>query len=342
MNKRLILIIVTLSLVFSAMVGYHYYQHIFGNLINKTGAIYIRSTDNIDDVEKALNDFIGNENIYFWLAQKKNYKNPKAGKYILTEGMSLNDVINLLRSGNQTPVKVSFNNQDTLEKFSGRVAEQLELDSISILEGFKDPVFLNTNKLSESSVLEILIPNTYEFYWNVSIEKFRTNMLKEFRKFWNKDRLQKAAQINMSPSQIMTLASIVQKETAKVSERPIVAGLYLNRLKKNIPLQADPTIIYVLKKKNGEKFQVKRVLLKDLKIPSPFNTYLNRGLPPNLISMPDISSINAVLNYQKHNYLFMCASVTNFGYHEFASTLKKHNNNAVKYQRWLNKKGVNR
>lgn len=342
MNKRLILIIVTLSLVFSGMVGYHYYQHIFGNLINKTGAIYIRSTDNIDDVEKALNDFIGNENIFFWLAQKKNYKNPKAGKYILTEGMSLNDVINLLRSGNQTPVKVSFNNQDTLEKFSGRVAEQLELDSISILEGFKDPVFLNTNKLSESSVLEILIPNTYEFYWNVSIEKFRTNMLKEFRKFWNKDRLQKAAQINMSPSQIMTLASIVQKETAKVSERPTVAGLYLNRLKKNIPLQADPTIIYVLKKKNGEKFQVKRVLLKDLKIPSPFNTYLNRGLPPNLISMPDISSINAVLNYQKHNYLFMCASVTNVGYHEFASTLKKHNNNAVKYQRWLNKKGVNR
>jgi len=342
MNKRLILIIVTLSLVFSGMVGYQSYQHIFGNLINKTGAIYIRSTDNIDDVEKALNDFIGNENIFFWLAQKKNYKNPKAGKYILTEGMSLNDVINLLRSGNQTPVKVSFNNQDTLEKFSGRVAEQLELDSISILEGFKDPVFLNTNKLSESSVLEILIPNTYEFYWNVSIEKFRTNMLKEFRKFWNKDRLQKAAQINMSPSQIMTLASIVQKETAKVSERPIVAGLYLNRLKKNIPLQADPTIIYVLKKKNGEKFQVKRVLLKDLKIPSPFNTYLNRGLPPNLISMPDISSINAVLNYQKHNYLFMCASVTNVGYHEFASTLKKHNNNAVKYQRWLNKKGVNR
>ena len=342
MNKRLILIIVTLSLVFSGMVGYQSYQHIFGNLINKTGAIYIRSTDNIDDVEKALNDFIGNENIFFWLAQKKNYKNPKAGKYILTEGMSLNDVINLLRSGNQTPVKVSFNNQDTLEKFSGRVAEQLELDSISILEGFKDPVFLNTNKLSESSVLEILIPNTYEFYWNVSAEKFRANMLKEFKKFWNKDRLHKAAQIKMSPSQIMTLASIVQKETAKVSERPIVAGLYLNRLKKNIPLQADPTIIYVLKKKNGEKFQVKRVLLKDLKIPSPFNTYLNRGLPPNLISMPDISSINAVLNFQKHNYLYMCASITNVGYHEFASTLKKHNNNAVKYQRWLNKKGVNR
>ena len=342
MNKRLILIFVTLSLIFSGIVSYHYYQHIFGSLVTKTGAVYIRSTDNINDVKKSLNDFIGNETIFFWLANKKNYKKPKAGKYTLKQGMSLNDIINLLRSGNQTPVKVSFNNQDSLEKFSGRIAEQLELDSISILKAFKDPIFLKTNKLSKLSALEILIPNTYEFYWNVSIEKFRTNMLKEFRKFWNKDRLQKAAQINMSPSQIMTLASIVQKETAKVSERPIVAGLYLNRLKKNIPLQADPTIIYVLKKKNGEKFQVKRVLLKDLKIPSPFNTYLNRGLPPNLIAMPDISSINAVLNFQKHNYLYMCASVTNVGYHEFASTLKKHNNNAVKYQRWLNKKGINR
>ena len=342
MNKRLILIFVTLSLIFSGIVSYHYYQHIFGSLVTKTGAVYIRSTDNINDVKKSLNDFIGNETIFFWLANKKNYKKPKAGKYTLKQGMSLNDIINLLRSGNQTPVKVSFNNQDSLEKFSGRIAEQLELDSISILKAFKDPIFLKTNKLSKLSALEILIPNTYEFYWNVSAEKFRTNMLKEFKKFWNKDRLHKAAQIKMSPSQIMTLASIVQKETAKVSERPIVAGLYLNRLKKNIPLQADPTIIYVLKKENGEKFQVKRVLLKDLKIPSPFNTYLNRGLPPNLISMPDISSINAVLNFQKHNYLYMCASVTNVGYHEFASTLKKHNNNAVKYQRWLNKKGVNR
>ena len=247
MNKRLILIFVTLSLIFSGIVSYHYYQHIFGSLVTKTGAVYIRSTDNINDVKKSLNDFIGNETIFFWLANKKNYKKPKAGKYTLKQGMSLNDIINLLRSGNQTPVKVSFNNQDSLEKFSGRIAEQLELDSISILKAFKDPIFLKTNKLSKLSALEILIPNTYEFYWNVSAEKFRTNMLKEFKKFWNKDRLHKAAQIKMSPSQIMTLASIVQKETAKVSERPIVAGLYLNRLKRNIPLQADPTIIYILK-----------------------------------------------------------------------------------------------
>ena len=307
--------------------------------------IYIPTGADFSDVVKVLseNGLLINANSFEWLAATKKYTtNIKSGRYRINRNLNNNELINLLRSGRQTPVKVTFNNMRTKEQLAGKIASQIEVDSLTLLEYITDTTFLNKLKVNKDNVACIFIPNTYEFYWNVSIEKFRTNMLKEYRKFWNKDRLQKAAQINMSPSQIMTLASIVQKETAKVSERPIVAGLYLNRLKKNIPLQADPTIIYVLKKKNGEKFQVKRVLLKDLKIPSPFNTYLNRGLPPNLISMPDISSINAVLNYQKHNYLFMCASVTNFGYHEFASTLKKHNNNAVKYQRWLNKKGVNR
>ena len=148
--------------------------------------------------------------------------------------------------------------------------------------------------------------------------------------------------MRLSKEEVITLASIVQKETVKTIERPIVAGLYLNRIKRGIPLQADPTIIYMLKKKNGMDFQVKRVLYKDLKIASPFNTYLNKGLPPNLIAMPDISSIDAVLNYKKHNYIYMCASVTKFGYHEFASTLLQHNKNATTYQRWLNRKGINR
>lgn len=256
--------------------------------------------------------------------------------------MSLNDVINLLRSGNQTPVKVSFNNQDTLEKFSGRVASQIEVDSIKILEVFKDSLFLREYKLTEASVLGVIIPNTYEFYWNVSAKNFRKKLLKEYEKFWNKDRLAMASSLKMSKQEVMTLASIVQKETVKTIERPIVAGLYLNRIKRGIPLQADPTIIYILKKKYGEDFKLKRVLYKDLKISSPFNTYMNKGLPPNLISMPDISSIDAVLNYKTHNFIYMCASVTKFGFHEFASTLSQHNRNARRYQRWLNRKGINR
>tara|TARA_R110001632_G_scaffold116951_3_gene228782 strand:- start:4257 stop:5285 length:1029 start_codon:yes stop_codon:yes gene_type:complete len=342
MNKKIVLIIITVLLVVGGIIGFNYYQSIFGEIVEKNGEIYIGSNDTIGDVKKELIEFIGNENDFNWLAEKKKYTNPKAGKYVLTKGMSLNDVINILRSGNQTPVKISFNNQDTLEKFSGRIAEQIEADSIDILKVFNDTAFLQKNKLNKTSALGILIPNTYEFYWNTSAEQFRARMLKEYHRFWNKDRLAKAAKLKMSPDEVIILASIVQKETAKTIERPVVAGLYLNRIKKGIPLQADPTIIYILKEKNGQDFIVKRVLYKDLKIKSPYNTYINRGLPPSLIAMPDISSINAVLNYKKHSYIYMCANIDKIGFHEFASTLKQHNRNATKYQRWLNKQGIRR
>ena len=342
MNKQKILLLISTLVIIIGIVSYSYYQNIFGELVTKDGAIYIGSNETINEVEKKLFNFIGNNNNFNWLTQQKRYLNPKSGKYLLTKGMSLNDVINLLRSGNQTPVKVSFNNQDTLEKFAGRISTQIEADSITILKTFKDSFFLKRNKLTESSVLGVLIPNTYEFYWNTSAEKFRNGLLREYTKFWNKDRLAKANAVNLTPEEVMILASIVQKETAKIIERSTVAGLYLNRIKRGIPLQADPTIIYILKQDHGEDFQVRRVLYKDLKISSPFNTYIYRGLPPNLISMPDISSIDAVLNYKKHNYIYMCASIKKIGFHEFASTLKQHNKNAVNYQRWLNNQGVNR
>tara|TARA_B100000767_G_scaffold156369_1_gene147048 strand:- start:8835 stop:9863 length:1029 start_codon:yes stop_codon:yes gene_type:complete len=342
MNKQKILLLISTLVIIIGIVSYSYYQNIFGELVTKDGAIYIGSNETINEVEKKLFNFIGNNNNFNWLTQQKRYLNPKSGKYLLTKGMSLNDVINLLRSGNQTPVKVSFNNQDTLEKFAGRISTQIEADSITILKTFKDSFFLKRNKLTESSVLGVLIPNTYEFYWNTSAEKFRNGLLREYTKFWNKDRLAKANAVNLTPEEVMILASIVQKETAKIIERSTVAGLYLNRIKRGIPLQADPTIIYILKQDHGEDFQVRRVLYKDLKISSPFNTYIFRGLPPSLISMPDISSIDAVLNYKKHNYVYMCASIKKIGFHEFASTLKQHNKNAVNYQRWLNNQGVNR
>ncbi|MEN8856852.1 MAG: endolytic transglycosylase MltG [Flavobacteriaceae bacterium] len=342
MNRKLILSIISVLLIIGGFIGYRYYQNIFGEIVEKNGAIYIRSNDNIGDVKKELIEFIGDKNNFFWLAEKKKYGKPKAGKYMLTKGMSLNDVINLLRSGNQTPIKLSFNNQDTLEKFSGRIAEQIEADSTTILNTFKDSLFLAENKFTEASVLGICIPNTYEIYWNTSAEKFRSRMLKEYNRFWNNNRLEKAKVLKMTPNEVMALASIVYKETPKAVEQPRVAGLYLNRIKKGIPLQADPTIIYILKQQFGQDFEVKRVLYKDLKIESPYNTYLHYGVPPSLIAMPDITSIDAVLNYERHDYLYMCVNIDKFGYHAFASSLKQHNRNAAKYQRWLNKQGINR
>jgi UPF0755 protein len=256
--------------------------------------------------------------------------------------MSNNDIVNLLRSGNQTPIKVSFNNQDTLEKLAGRIAQQLEIDSISLLNSFLNKEFLSKNNLTEKSVLQIFIPNSYQFYWTTSAENFRNKIFKEYNRFWNKSRTKKAKALNLSKSEVITLASIVQKETAKKEERPIVAGLYLNRLKKGWPLQADPTIIYCIKQNKGQDYVVKRVLTADLKIKSPYNTYKNKGLPPTLIAMPDISAIDGVLNAQKHNYFYMCANVDKLGYHAFAKSLSQHNRNAVKYHRWMNKQRVHR
>ncbi|MEQ6124853.1 endolytic transglycosylase MltG [Pseudotenacibaculum sp. MALMAid0570] len=342
MNRKVILSAVIVLLIGGGIFGYNYYQKIFGNNVVKTGFLFIKSSDKIDDVVTSLKEFIKDEDAFLWVAEKKKFTNIKGGKYKLDKGMSNNDLINLLRSGNQTPIKVSFNNQDTLEKLAGRIALQIEADSTSLIHAFQDADFLAKKGIQQSQMLGYFIPNTYEFFWNTSGDQFRDRMFKESQKFWNSDRLSKAKALKMTPNEVMALASIVQKEASQVSERSRVAGLYLNRIKIGMPLQADPTIIYILKQQNGQDFQVKRVLYKDLKIKSPYNTYLNRGLPPSLIAMPDISSIDGVLNYEKHNYIYMCVNVEKIGYHAFASTSKEHSRNAKKYHNWLNKLGIKR
>ncbi|MDX6746897.1 endolytic transglycosylase MltG [Polaribacter sp. PL03] len=341
MKKKIIYTFVAI-LIIGGMFGYNYYQKIFGQAITKEHVLFITSTDSLLDIKKELEAYSNSPETFLWVAAKKNFSKPKPGRYILTEGMSNNDLVNMLRSGRQTPFKLSFNNQDTLEKFAGRIAEQIEADSISLLNSFKDEKFLKENNLNDKSVLQIFTPNTYEFYWTVSPDKFRTKMLVSYKRFWNTNRLQKAKKLNLTKDEVITLASIVQKETAQNSERPIVAGLYLNRLNKGWPLQADPTIIYCVKEVKGQDYVVKRVLTIDLEINSPYNTYKNKGLPPTLISMPDVSAIDGVLNAEKHNYFYMCANVDKLGYHAFAKSLAQHNRNAAKYHQWMNKQKVNR
>lgn len=342
MSKKFIYTVIATIVLIGGIIVYNYYQKVFGKAITKEAVLYVKSTDSLLDIKNNIADYSKHLNTFLLVAAKKNFSNPKPGRYILKEGMSNNDLVNLLRSGNQTPIKLSFNNQDTLEKLAGRIAVQLETDSISLLSTFKDKAFLSKNNLTEKSVLQIFIPNSYEFYWTTSPEKFRTKILREYNRFWNESRLQKAKALNLSKGEVITLASIVQKETAQKSERPIVAGLYLNRLKNGWPLQADPTIIYCIKEKKGQDYVVKRVLTADLEINSPYNTYKNKGLPPTLIAMPDISAIDGVLNAQKHNYYYMCVNVDKLGYHAFARSLSQHNRNATKYHNWLNKQGVNR
>ncbi len=344
--KKILWIISIAGLVALGIFSYSIYNSIFSpntkfnsntaTLYIPTGATYRTAIDSLRPLIEDLSSFDA-------VAQKKGYAaNVKAGKYILKKGMNNNDLVNLLRSGN-TPVSVVFNNQERLEDLAGRIAVQIEADSISLLNVMKDESFLSSNNLRSEEALSMYIPNKYEFFWNTSAEGFRDRMLTEYKRFWNQNRLDKAKEIGLTPNQVSVVASIVQKETAKVDERPKVAGVYMNRINNGWKLEADPTVIYALKKNSGNfDTVIKRVLYKDLKLESPYNTYMNVTLPPGPIAMPDISSIDAVLNYGKHDYFYFVADVQNFGYHKFAKNLSQHNRNKQEYVRWINKQGVNR
>lgn len=326
-----------------AIIAYKYFSKIYVPNVIESTAVFIPTNSSFDEVTRIIDPYLNNSKSFKWVAKQKNYPNViKPGKYLIKKGMNNNDLVNLLRSGKQSPITLTFNNQDSVEKLAGRISEQIEADSSDILMTVLDTDFLKKNNFNKHDILGMFIPNSYEVYWNTSAEKFRDRMLKEYTNFWNSTRLEKARALNLSKKEIITLASVVQKETAKVSERTTVAGLYLNRLRDRWALQADPTIIFALKQKHGQDYEVKRVLTADLDIDSPYNTYKNTGLPPSLIAMPDISSIDAVLNPKNHEYYYMCASVTNIGSHEFAKTLSQHNVNASKYQRWVSKQGINR
>ena len=342
-SKKLLLLIVGLLLIIGGVLGFSLYSKIFSSNTVQDGFLYIPTDSDFEEVENLARPFLKRVKPFVWVAEKLNYPEAvKPGKYKISKGMSNFELVRMLRSGKQTTVNLSFNNQDTFEKLAGRISQQIEADSISLLKAFNDIVFFKEAGFKPETAIGMYIPNSYEFYWNTTAEDFRAKMLDEYTKFWDATKLEKAKKLNLTKNEVITLASIVQKETATVSERPIVAKLYLNRLASDWPLQADPTIIFALKAKFGNDMVIKRVFSKDLEINSPYNTYKNTGLPPGPISMPDISSIEAVLNPASHDYYYMCASVTTFGTHEFAKTLDQHNRNAAKYQQWLNKQGVNR
>jgi len=280
-----------------------------------------------------------NANSFEWLARQKKYDtNIKAGRYRINRALNNNDLVNLLRSGKQTPIKVTFNNLRNKEQLAGKIASQIEADSLSILNYITDTTFLNKLQLNTDNVACLFIPNTYEFYWNTSVEGFVNRMVKEYSDFWNSSRKKKAAEIKLNYYQVAVLASIVEKEQSiKRDERPEIAGLYLNRLKKRMKLESDPTLIFAL----GD-FTIKRVLNKDKKVESPYNTYKNKGLPPGPICIPSINAIDAVLNASENDYIFMCAKEDFTGYHNFAKTYAKHLINARKYQKALNKRKIMR
>ncbi|GAA4282407.1 endolytic transglycosylase MltG [Gaetbulibacter aestuarii] len=342
--KRILLAIALLGLVVAGyFANFVYRAMIRPNTAfnNEVAYIYIPTDADYQTVRKALEPLLDDIDSFDDLAEKKQYNtNIKPGRYAIRKGMNNNDIINTIRSKN-LPIQVAFNNQNSLEKLAGRISNVIEADSVSLVNAMHDETFLKENGFSEATALGMYLPNSYEFFWNTSAEAFRARMLREYERFWNHERKQKAGDIGLNPNQVMTLASIVYEESKQAEEQPKIAGVYINRLNIGMPLQADPTLKFAAYKL--PKYQntiIKRVLNEHKEIDSPYNTYKRLGLPPGLIAMPDISAIEAVLNYDKSKNLYFVADPEHPGYHKFSKTLAEHNRNAIAYQRYLNAQGI--
>lgn len=330
--KIVFMIIIVVIMAISA-IYINNYLYITKPIINtpdgKDMSLYIPTGSDYQSVKNelvALN-VLKSKRAFDWLAKRLKYDdNVHAGRYLLTDGMTNQQLINMLRMGYQTPVKVVFNNMRTVEQLAGRISEQIEADSLSIITEIKNDPDVDATTF---------IPNTYEFYWNTDADVFVDKMQVEYNRFWNETRQQKAKEIKLTQREVSILASIVDKETTKKSEMPTIAGVYLNRLRKCWPLQADPTLVYAL----GD-YNIRRVLDIHKNIDSPYNTYKFAGLPPGPICIPSIAAIDAVLNAEKHNYFYFCAKDDLSGYHVFAKNITEHNKNAEKYRRALNKNKI--
>lgn len=343
--KKVIYIIIFSLISIGGVGGIYFYKILYeSNTLFNDEYIFIKiptnSTENqlLDSVGKYVKDLSK-------FSKAANYKdyllNIKPGRYKLENGFNNNQIINSLRSNN-VPIKITYNNIETFDQLIKRISERIEADSLSLSNVFYEEKFLNDLGLDSESVFSLFIPNTYEFFWNTSAIQFRERILKEFDRFWNDSRIEKSKKVNLNPIEVMTLASIVQKETPKVDERPTIAGVYLNRLERKMKLQADPTVVYTIKKRDGFDTRIRRVLYKDLRIKSPYNTYVYRGLPPAPIVTPDISAIEAVLNPQKHSFIYFVADVSNPGYHLFSRTNAEHNRKKRQYTNWLKKNRIRR
>ncbi|MBN7817115.1 endolytic transglycosylase MltG [Algoriphagus pacificus] len=336
-NKIFLVLIISFSVLAISM-SFYFYQVFFSpNSLLETEQSYtlkIPSNATFKQVSNQLyEDRVVNDMVSFSFVSKVlGYQDAvKPGLYIISPKMTNTELVRHLRSGNQAPVRITFNNIRTKEDLAERITKNLEINEEQFLDLIQDSVFIRKFDFEEETIMSMFIPNTYEVWWNTSPEALFDRMYKEYQAFWTPERKEKAATLGMTPKEVSTLASIVQSESQKSDERPKIAGVYLNRLNLGMPLQADPTLVFAV----GD-FSLKRVLNVHKEIESPYNTYKYAGLPPGPINLPDINSLEAVLNPEDHNYLYFCAKEDFSGYHSFASTLAQHNVNARRYQAALN------
>jgi UPF0755 protein len=337
MSRKKVIIFIFIFLVLTGIVAMFFAcKIIFVDNISSQAPdyLYIKTGSNYSQIIDLLKDknIVKNLKTFQWVSKWKKYPlRVKAGKYAIKQGMNNNELVNMLRLGRQEAINFTFNNVRTKEQFVQKVSQQLEMNANDLLDLLNDNDFLVSYNLNTETALTLFIPNTYQLWWNTSADEFIQKMYREYQKFWTEERRQKAADINLSPVEVSILASIVEEENHRTDEQARIAGVYINRLKKGIPLQADPTVKFAL-----QDFGRKRLLYNDLDINSPYNTYKYSGLPPGSIRIPSPTCIDKVLNYEQHNYIFMCAKEDFSGYHNFAVTNSEHEANAKKYHNALN------
>ncbi len=287
-----------------------------------------------DTLDRA--DILRNRNSFLIASRLKSFgKSVKPGSYIIEPGMSNNSLVNMLRSGRQAPVNVTFNNIRTLGELAGKIGRQIEADSVSLATFLSDESNYSEDGFDSRTVISVFIPDTYQLYWSVDARGLYRRMLKEYRDYWNNDRTAQAEAHGLTPAEVSVLASIVDEEASKDDEKPRIAGVYINRLRAGMPLQADPTVKFAV-----NDFTIRRVLNRHLEFDSPYNTYMYAGLPPGPIRCPSRSGLEAVLNAEKHEYLFFVARPDGSGYHHFSRTLAEHNRYAASYRSELNRRRI--
>lgn len=338
----IILLVVLVVLVAGGFVAWKFYSSAFKPNVD-TGTdeeryFYVHTGWELADVKAALegHNLLLDLNSFDLIAEKKNYANlVKPGRYLIKGGMSNAELVDLLRSGVQVPLDLTYNNVRDLPDLAGKLAKYIEPDSIEMLSALQDQNTISHYGFQPHTFVAMFLPNTYEVHWNTSTEEIINRMAREYKAFWSDARRAKAKALNLDPVEVTTLASIVKAETNMADERARVAGVYINRIRIGMPLQADPTLVFILNDPS-----ITRVLNQHKEIDSPYNTYLNRGLPPGPINMPESTYIDAVLNYEDHDYLYFCAAEDLSGRSNFSKTYNQHLVYARRYQRALNERGI--
>lgn len=338
----IVAIIILLIALVGGFFGYQYYKKNYGNNVAKEGYVLIPHSANFNSIMDSISPYLKNKEQFAEVAKSKNLdKFFNAGRYRIKSGTNNSDLVNMIKAGNQTENTFRIGDFFTVYQMVGKVAKKTELDSLRFANDLnkiaQEKGFTNAEDLKRYFFID-----TYNFFWTVTPKDFFKKFETDYNEFWTAERKAKEQQTGLSRNQIYAMASLVYKETGgKPDEMKTVAGLYMNRYKKGMKLQSDPTVIYAVSK--AENFinpPIRRVLFKHLREPSPYNTYANVGIPPGPICVVDKNSVDAVLNYEKNNYIYMCANPEKFGFHKFTASAAEHEINAKAYQNWLNSKNI--